>query len=58
MNANILNFLTTDGAISVTFPERLNPSQYQTLYELIQQKHYSTSELCAALRQVANEWGV
>jgi len=58
MNANVLNFLATDGAVTVTFPKPLTPVQYSTLYELVLSENHSASELCDALRHVAREWGI
>ena len=58
MNANVLNFLSTDGAVTVTFPKPLTPAQYSTLYAMMLNKDYSSSELCDALRSVASEWGI
>ena len=58
MNATILNFLTTDGAVTVSFEKSLTPYQYDALYSLIHGQHYTTDELCNSMKSLANEWDV
>ena len=58
MNATILNFLTTDGTVTVSFARTLLPPQYEQLYQLILGQHFTTVELSDHIRQLASEWGV
>ncbi len=59
MKATILNFLTSDGAVTVTFQPPLNPQHYSALYDLIQDGDtWSLEELKQALVNATDEWGV
>lgn len=57
MNETTLNFLTRDGAISVTFSAVLTPTQYDELFLRIPAAE-SPEELRNLLDELQEKWGL
>lgn len=56
--STILNLLTRDGAVTVTFEGYLTGEQYAKLYDCIRDYSETRQELTERIAMVANEWGI
>jgi hypothetical protein len=55
MKSTTLNFLTTDGALTVTFTPVLTPEQYELLYDTVA-TYDSQADLAEALKVLGRSW--
>jgi hypothetical protein len=58
MTATTLNFLASDGAVTVTFTPALSTAHYDELLAIATGVFGSSRELCDRIKIKANEWGV
>jgi|SRR5688500_3381295 hypothetical protein len=55
MKSTTLNFLTTDGPLTVTFTPVLTPKQYELLYDTVA-TYDSQADLAEALKVLGRSW--